>query len=65
MCKNVKSLAKLILDLWRFKDLQEEDDQLNQSVNDGGYCRTGPATPGLLVTFWMAMADAVSALVIN
>ena len=31
-----------------FKDWEEEDDRINQSVNFEGVCRTALTTPGLL-----------------
>ena len=43
-------VALMVWDLWCFEDLEEKDRLLNQSVNDGGVCRTAPATPGLLNT---------------
>ena len=39
----------MVWDLWCFEDLEEKDQLLNQSVNDGGVCRTAPARPGLLI----------------
>ena len=32
-----------------FKDWEEEDDRINQSVNFEGVCKTALTTPGLLV----------------
>ena len=40
----------MVQDLWCFEDLEEKDDSINQSITDGGVCRTAPATPGLLNT---------------
>ena len=40
----------MVWDLWCFEDLEEEDRLINQSVNDGGGCKTAPTTPGLLNT---------------
>ena len=34
--------------IWCFEELQEKDDGLDQGNNDGGVCRTAPATKGLL-----------------
>ena len=49
LCKNCRFLALMVWDLWCFEDLEEKDRWLNESVNDGGVCRTAPATPGLLI----------------
>ena len=38
----------MVWDLWYSEDLEEKDCSLTQSMNDGGVCRTAPATPGLL-----------------
>ena len=38
----------MVWDLWCFEDVEEKERWLNQSVNDGGVCRTAPATPVLL-----------------
>ena len=38
----------MVWDLWWFEDLEEKDWLLDQLINDGGVCRTAPATPGLL-----------------
>ena len=42
----------MVWDLWRIEDLEEKDYSINESmnewINDGGDCRTAPATPGLL-----------------
>ena len=43
LCKNAT-----VCDLWCFKDLEEKDCSLNESVNDRGVCRKALATPGLL-----------------
>ena len=42
-----RSLALMAWDLGDIEDLEEKDRSLNESVNDGGVCRT--ATPGLLI----------------
>ena len=46
------SLALTVCDLWYYKDLEEKDDWLNESmnewINDEAFYRTAPATPGLL-----------------
>ena len=41
-----RSLALMVWDLGGIEDLEEKDRSLNESVNDGGVCKT--ATPGLL-----------------
>ena len=46
----------MVWDLWCFEDLEEKDRLLNQSVNDGGVCRTAPTTSGLYLLF----SDGVS-----
>ena len=33
-------------------------DRINQCINDGGDCRTAPATPGLLITEDCTMEQA-------
>ena len=38
----------MVWDLCCFEDLEEKDRSLDQLINDGGVCRTAPATPGLL-----------------
>ena len=38
-------------DLWFFEDLEEKHELISELINDGGVCRTAPATPGLLITF--------------
>ena len=35
------------------EDSEQKNDQLNQSMSEGGECRTAPATPGLLITCFM------------
>ena len=40
-------LALMAWDLWCFEYLEEKSDLINQLINDGGVCRTAPATPGL------------------
>ena len=32
------------------EDWEEKDQGLNQLINGGGYCRTAPAIPGLLIS---------------
>ena len=40
---------------WSYKqqDLEEEDQQMNESVNDKAVCRRAPATPGLLIMYYV------------
>ena len=38
----------MVLDLWCFEDSEEKDELISELINDGGACRTAPATPGLL-----------------
>ena len=45
------SLALMVCDLWYIEDLEEKDDRLNEWMNDGGDCKTAPATPGLLIIY--------------
>ena len=40
----------MVWDLWCIEDLEEKDDSISDLMNDGGDCRTAPATPGLLIT---------------
>ena len=42
--QNFSSLAHTVLNIWI--------KRLTQSVDDGGVCRTAPATPGLLMTLY-------------
>ena len=35
---------------WRYKEIFPQST-LTESMNDGGDCRTAPATPGLLITY--------------
>ena len=39
----------MVWDLWCFEFLDEKDHWLDQLINDGGVCRTAPATQGLLI----------------
>ena len=43
-----RSLALMVWDLWCFEELEKKNESINQSVNDGGVCRTARATLGLL-----------------
>ena len=47
LCKNVRSLALMVWDLWCHEDLEEKDESFSELINDRGVCRTAPATPGL------------------
>ena len=51
-CQNFSSLAFTVCDLWYFEDLEEKADWLihwqTESINNKGFCRPDPATPGLL-----------------
>ena len=44
MCQSFRSLALTVWEFWCFEYLEEKDDLLNESINDGGVCRTAPAT---------------------
>ena len=50
---NVLSKSELpALTVWDrqfLEDYERKDQLLNQSMSDGGDCRTAPATPGLLI----------------
>ena len=48
MCKLFRILALIVWNLWLFEDLEEKDESISELINDGGVCRTAPATPGLL-----------------
>ena len=48
MCKNVRSIAIMVWDLWCFEDLEEKDESISELISDRGVCRTAPATLGLL-----------------
>ena len=47
--QNFSSLASIkAWELWCFEDLEKKDWWMNESINDGGVCRTAPATEDLL-----------------
>ena len=48
LCKNIRSLAMMIWDLWCFEDLEEKNNWLNQWINDGGVCTKALTTAGQL-----------------
>ena len=48
--------SSLALTVWEWRcseDISTNHDLINQSVGDGGVCRTAPATPGLLKNHWI------------
>ena len=50
--QNFSSLAHQVWDWLCWEDIVTKGSLthlMNQSMNDGGYCRTAPATPGLLM----------------
>ena len=47
-CQSLRSLALTVWELWCFEYLEEKDDWLTESINDGGVCKIVPAMPGLL-----------------
>ena len=48
--QNFSSQALTVCDLWNYEDLEEKAHWVTELINDGGVCRTAPATPGLLNT---------------
>ena len=53
--QNFSFLALTVWDLWCSEDLEEKDYWINQLINYKGYCRTAPATPGLLINDQLIM----------
>ena len=52
--QNFISLAFTVCYLWYYEDLEEKDDLLTDLlINHKAVYRTGPATPGLLNTFYV------------
>ena len=49
--QNFSSLALKAWDLRCLEDLQEKDQLPTQLMRDEAVCRTGPATPGLVIIF--------------
>ena len=49
--QNFSSLALTVCDLWYYEDLEEKDEWMNESMNDGAVYRTAPATQGLLINW--------------
>ena len=46
--QNFSSLDLTDCDLWYYEDLEEKAHRPNQSIKNKAFCRTAPATPGLL-----------------
>ena len=45
--------------------MEEKDDLINQLINDGGVCRTAPATPGLLNIYILQYFQSCHIRIIN
>ena len=61
--QNFSSIALTVLDLYCFKYLEEKDQLVNNRINDEAFCRTAPATPGLLTVLQLEQLDRIAPLI--